>query len=184
MKNLKDLITESILDTDKGTQIICTLQKPKFSFSSGSSKWQYGEIRGEDGDVIGLYEFYKSSKPGLVLFVNKELMKLWYDKAKHEAEGWGGPPAKDFISNQCADQARKLFGTSIGNKDVYVWRFMDYVENIEGGAVPFEGQEYEPKILQEWIKWLKFFNKTVKKLSNNSYDLVGDVSEITWIKYF
>ena len=70
------------------------------------------------------------------------------------------------------------------NDRVYVWNFSDYVGNIEGGAVPFEGEEYDEKILNKWIKWLKFWNKMVKKLSKNSYDLVSDISVKTWKTYF
>lgn len=188
MKDLKDLIIESILDIDRDPQIFCTLQKPKFSFAhkdeSGNSEYQYGEIHGEKGDVIGLYEFYDSTRPILILIVNDELLEQWYDENKHETEGWGGPPAKDYISNQCSNQIRKLFGMNIKNDNIYVWNFSDYVDNIEGGAVPFEGEEFDQKILNKWIKWLKFFNKTVKKLSNNSYDLVSDLSEKNWKTYF
>ena len=184
MKSLKDLINESILDIDNGIQ----LQKPKFSFErKAKSKRQFGEVYGENGNVIGLYEFYEfsgSTSRGLILFVNRETMKQWYDADKHEAVGSGGPLAKDFIADQCVDQARKLFGANIGNNDVFVWQFGDYVVDIEGGAVPFEGEDFDQKVLNNWIKWLKFFNKTVKKLSKDSYDLIDDVSENTWKGYF
>lgn len=189
MKRLQDILTESILDTNKDPQIFCILQKPKFSFTykdeSGSvAEWSYGVILGEQKEIVGLYEVYDSTSQHLTLFVNDEILNQWYDKAKHEAGGWGGPPAVDYITNQCQDQARKLFNVNLKNDGVYVWNFSDYVGSIEGGAVPFEGEEYDEKILNKWIKWLKFWNKTVKKLSKNSYDLVGDVSEKTWKTYF
>lgn len=156
MKRLQDILTESILDTDKSPNLIVSLQKPEFNFTleteSGRTKWSYGEILGEENEVIGLYEVYDSTSQHLTLFVNDEILNQWYDKAKHEASGWGGPPAVDYITNQCQDQARKLFNVNLKNDGVYVWNFSDYVGNIEGGAVPFEGEEYDEKILNKWIK--------------------------------
>lgn len=188
MKRLQDILTESIFDTDKSLNLIISLQKPKFVFTleteSGRAQWSYGEILGEENEAIGLYEFYDSTAQYLTLFVNDEIMNQWYDKAKHEADGWGSPSAVDYITNQCQDQARKLFNINLKNDRVYVWNFSDYVGSIEGGAVPFEGEEYDEKILNKWIKWLKFFNKTVKKLSKNYYDLISDISVKTWKTYF
>jgi hypothetical protein len=182
MKDLKDLLNESILDVDKDHRILCMLQKPKFNFvykgESGGAEWQYGEIHGEKDDVIGLYEFYDSTHPSVLLIVDDSTYDLWSD--------WNGEVshAQDYIYNQCIKHCSKLFGINLEEDDVYVWNVSDYISNIEGGAVPFEGNEFDQGILDQWIKWLKFFNKTVKKLSKNPHDLVRDVSEKTWKTYF
>ena len=182
MKDLKDLINESILDVDKDHQILCILQKPKFditfTYASGSGRHQYGEIHGEKNEVIGLYEFYDSTISTLTIYVSNDVYNKWGDYS----DMLDIATTKRHIFDQCQAQVRKLFGRTLKNVNVTVRSFAEYVDSIEGGFTPLE-EITDKKSLKDWIKWLKFWNKTVEKIDSHQTNLFRDVSEKKWETY-
>jgi hypothetical protein len=137
-----------------------------------------GELK-YNNKLIGIYcEIQLDTRGYLELQVLDEYFDILYNRKRSEKEDECGL-IFDKFTKQLIKQTKNV---SISNlDDIRVRTLSDFVEDCTCGAIPFEGSG-TIKDVEEWIAFLKEYNKIIKKISNSKYDLFSkeDLSVDSW----
>ena len=137
-----------------------------------------GELK-YNNKLIGIYcEIQLDTRGYLGLQVLDEYFDIFYNRKRSEKEDEDGL-IFDKFTKQLIKQTKNV---SISNlDDIRVGTLSDFIAECTCGAIPFEGSG-TIKDVEEWIAFLKEYNKIIKKISNSKYDLFSkeDLSVDSW----